>query len=138
MPLTANGKVDRRALPAPEYKGKEWRAPRTPQEEMVCGLMAELLEVERVGLDDNFFELGGHSLLATRLISRIYQAFNVRLAIDQVFESNTVAELVGAVETLILNELQQMSEADAAALSGLVSSESALEDDSSDNFSNKR
>lgn len=104
----------------------------------MCGLMAELLEVERVGLDDNFFELGGHSLLATRLISRIYQAFNVRLAIDQVFESNTVAELVGAVETLILNELQQMSEADAAALSGLVSSESALEDDSSDNFSNKR
>jgi len=122
MPLTANGKVDRRRLPEPEYKGKEWRAPQTPQEEIVCKLMAEVLKVDRVGLDDNFFELGGHSLLATQLISRIYQAFDVKLAIYQIFAATTIAELVGVIETLILNELQQMSDAEAAALSSPLDS----------------
>jgi thioester reductase-like protein len=62
---------------------------------MVCGLMAEVLGVERVGLDDNFFELGGHSLLATQLISRIREAFGVELPISSVFETNTVAEFAG-------------------------------------------
>jgi len=81
-----------------------------------------------VGLDDNFFELGGHSLLATQLVSRIYEAFNVRLTIEKIFESNTVVELVGAIETLILDELQQMSEAEAATLSGFLIPESTHED----------
>ncbi len=74
LPLTANGKVDRRALPEPDEArtaGEEYEAPRTPAEEALAGLWAGLLGVERVGIHDNFFALGGHSLLATQLVSRV-------------------------------------------------------------------
>src|SRR6185369_7874540 len=71
LPLTANGKLDRRALPAPELSGAEenYVAPRTRVEEVLVGIWQELLHVERVGVTDNFFELGGHSLVATQVIS---------------------------------------------------------------------
>ena len=102
LPLTANGKVDRRALPAPERgrveAGTEYVAPRTPVEEMVAGIWAEVLGVERVGVDDNFFELGGHSLLATQVISRLKESLQVEVTLDKMFESPTVAAVAAVVE----------------------------------------
>jgi amino acid adenylation domain-containing protein len=105
MPLTPNGKVDRRALPAPELQGGVGEAahvaPSTPIEEVLAGIWAELLGVERIGAHDGFFELGGHSLLATQVLSRIRGAFQVELPFRAIFEAPTVTELAERVEAAL-------------------------------------
>jgi amino acid adenylation domain-containing protein len=107
LPLTPNGKVDRRALPAPGVAGVDrqaYVAPRTVTEELLAGIWAEVLKVERVGACDNFFDLGGHSLLAAQVVSRIRQAAELDLPLRALFQNPTVEGLAVALEDLLLAE----------------------------------
>jgi len=118
LPLTANGKVDRKALPAPEGRpdlGREHVEPTGEVQERVAAIWSEVLRLDRIGATDNFFELGGHSLLATQVISRVQKAFGLELALRTLFDHPTVA---GLAEAIIQHEL---GSADAELLAQLLS-----------------
>ena len=94
LPLTVNGKLDRRALPAPEYQDTDhYRAPAGAVEELLTGIYAQVLGVERVGVDDSFFDLGGDSLSAMRVIAAINKSLDAGIGVRTVFEAPTVAQL---------------------------------------------
>ncbi|HEY1939137.1 MAG TPA: amino acid adenylation domain-containing protein [Candidatus Angelobacter sp.] len=101
MPLTANGKIDRRQLPAPEWETEakiDEAHPKTVVEELLAGIWAEVLGLEAVGPEANFFGMGGHSLLATQVISRARQVFSVELPLRAIFEGPTVREMAARIE----------------------------------------
>ncbi|NEO30633.1 MAG: amino acid adenylation domain-containing protein [Symploca sp. SIO3C6] len=102
LPLTANGKINRRALPVPDVRErtKKYIAPQTPTEEILAQIWGQVLKVEQVSIEDNFFELGGHSLLATQLVSRIRDTFQMELPLRELFSSATVSQLANSIEKL--------------------------------------
>ncbi|WP_186066623.1 non-ribosomal peptide synthetase/type I polyketide synthase [Burkholderia gladioli] len=118
LPLTANGKIDLRALPAPSFAADraEHVAPRTPLEELLAGIWARVLKLDRVGVHDNFFDLGGHSLSATQVVAELREHLPMELPLRAFFEAPTIEAFAQVVETLMVEHLQGMSEDDAQRL----------------------
>ncbi|GGP88113.1 hypothetical protein GCM10010185_71980 [Saccharothrix coeruleofusca] len=115
MPLTNNGKLDKRALPAPTDDAlakADYTAPSGAAQERVAALFADLLGVPDVGAHDSFFDLGGNSILAVRLTSLVEEEFDLDFTVRQVFEHATVARLAEAVEAAIRAEVARLSEAE--------------------------
>jgi amino acid adenylation domain-containing protein len=114
LPLTPNGKLDFNALPAPDdnnmLPNENYVSPCTVLEEKLLLLVADLLGVDRVGMNDNFFLIGGHSLFGTRLIARIRDSFGVDLPLRSIFESPTPAQLAQQIETLVVTKVEAMTE----------------------------
>ncbi|HKH43063.1 MAG TPA: phosphopantetheine-binding protein [Thermoanaerobaculia bacterium] len=100
LPLTPNGKVDRKALPAPEQQraAESYVAPRTPVEDVLAGIWAEVLGVERVGANGHFFDLGGHSLLAVQVMARLEHVLGAKVPISMLFEAPTVEHLARVIQ----------------------------------------
>lgn len=117
MPLTANGKLNRKALPSPDllHVQRGYIAPRTPTEESVVAIWMEVLNLEQIGVEDNFFDIGGHSLSAMRLIARLGEEFELELDPRLFFDSPTPAATAALIETLILAEIDNMTEEEVLA-----------------------
>jgi amino acid adenylation domain-containing protein len=120
LPLTSSKKVDRKALPDPPAQRPDlerpYLAPRTPTEEVLVGIWADVLGVDRIGVNDDFFALGGHSLLATRVLAQLNEAFGVTLPLRRLFAATTVAQLADVLEEAIEAELAQLSDDEIAKL----------------------
>ncbi|MGW5048877.1 amino acid adenylation domain-containing protein [Streptomyces griseoluteus] len=121
VPLTANGKLDRDALPeAGAFADAAYTAPSGAAEERIAALFGEILGVERIGADAHFFHLGGHSILAIRLAARLQEEFDLDLSVRTVFETPTVRELAQAVEDAVRAEIERMSDAELLAVPDLA------------------
>lgn len=110
LPLNANGKLDRKALPALEIgqlHSQDYLAPRSELEQTLAAIWAEVLKVERVGVQDNFFELGGHSLLATQIASRVQKTLQRNVPLRAMFECSTVEELAQYIDGLASSEINE-------------------------------
>jgi acyl carrier protein len=110
MPLNANGKLDRHALPEVEIgqlQGQDYLAPRNELEQTLVDIWAQVLKVERIGVLDNFFELGGHSLLATQIASRVQKTLQRNVPLRAMFECSTVEELAGYIDGLAASEISE-------------------------------
>jgi acyl carrier protein len=114
LPLTSNGKVDRRALPAPEdarsTDATDYVAPQSDTEKALAEIWGDVLGAAQVGVNDNFFDLGGHSLIATQVISRLRDAFHVALPLRALFEAPTISALAAVIE----RQREQSTTADLA------------------------
>ncbi len=119
FPLTANGKIDRKALPEPEVTREAdipFAEPSSEIENLLAGIWCEVLELRSVGVNENFFKLGGHSLKITQVISRVREALDVELPMRAMFEAPTIATLALRIEELLIQELNQLSEEEAQRL----------------------
>ncbi|MES2695946.1 MAG: non-ribosomal peptide synthetase, partial [Verrucomicrobiota bacterium] len=108
FPLTANGKLDRRALPEPDFGAVEaaTEAPRTLTEELLVDMWRDVLQLPKLGINDNFFELGGHSLLATQVMTRVREGLGAEISMAQFFSAPTIAALAEIVERVMIEEIK--------------------------------
>jgi acyl carrier protein len=120
MPMSANGKVDRAALPKPTadntLNDALFAAPQSEIEQWLASFLTGLLKVDRVSRDDNFFNLGGHSLMGAQLIAKVYQRFAVELSLRSLFDHPTIAEISAEIERLLFAKVDTMTDEEAQRL----------------------
>lgn len=119
LPLGGTGKIDRKALPAPDIAGQHedrYVAPGNPTEEILAGIWREVLDVPQVGVRDVFFDLGGHSLLAVQVLARVRAAFGVEIPLGRLFEAATIEQLAEVVEEFLIRQIDELSEEETLAL----------------------
>src|SRR5262245_35581574 len=122
LPVTPNGKLDRAALPAPDFdrrSGSAYQAPRNPIEAHIVDVWSQLLERSDFGVDDDFFVLGGHSLLALRAIAKLQERYDVDIPLAALFREPTAAALASHIET-ILSDKQAFLDKDESEIAGLL------------------
>jgi acyl carrier protein len=120
LPLTSHGKIDRRALPAPDTErpalAETFIAPGTPAETRLASIWTKLLGINRIGINDSYFELGGDSLLATQLLSQVRSVFEVELPLVELFRHPTLAELAALIEEVMIEQMDDISDEEAEQL----------------------